>query len=144
MSKNNLIVKENHFLNQVVGIMRKLVIISTVFLTLSGLLLHWWDIESDWVIPTASTLHIWVGMFFVVIFPLYAWDHIKTHKRRLKQISGVTLSGLSQLAVGVVLIVSGIVLLLFGTDRLLYSTEIHHYFTYPLIIALVWHFMSKK
>ena len=81
--------------------MRKLIVLSCVFLILSGILLAYpgifpWAEESTAV----SLLHIWAGIFFIVIFPLYSWDHIKGHSERLKKISLVTLTGLLQFFAG--------------------------------------------
>ena len=92
--------------------MRKLIVLSCVFLILSGILLAYpgifpWAEESTAV----SLLHIWAGIFFIVIFPLYSWDHIKGHSERLRKISLVTLTGLLQFFAGIGLIISGIPLL---------------------------------
>ena len=61
--------------------MRRLVIASSCFLVVTGLILTWQDHltidEEDLFI---SLLHIWVGFFFIVIFPMYAIDPVSyTH-----------------------------------------------------------------
>jgi len=64
--------------------MRRLVIASACFLIVTGLILTWQDSlpidEEDLFI---SLLHIWVGFFFIVIFPMYAIDHLNAHRSRL-------------------------------------------------------------
>ena len=58
--------------------MRRLVMISCVFLTLSG---GWLTAASEFLkverSTTVAVLHIWAGFFFLVIFPMYSLDHIK-------------------------------------------------------------------
>ena len=66
--------------------MRKLVVGSGLFLVISGLILHYvaeWETFTGW--SAISTLHIWAGIVFVVIFPMYAWDHIRTNRRRFEK-----------------------------------------------------------
>lgn len=125
--------------------MRKLVVGGTIFLIISGVLLHegeTFEILAGYSI--VSALHIWAGVFFVVIFPMYAWDHIRTHKRRLKTITWVSATGVIQLAMGIGLIFSGIVLLLYGTNKLALSTELHFDLTFILAGSLLLHFLIKK
>jgi len=90
-------------------VLRKLIVLSCVFLILSGILLAYpelfpWAEESS----ATSLLHIWAGFFFLVIFPMYSWDHIRGHADRLKKFSLLTASGIVQFFSGLGLIVSGI------------------------------------
>ena len=125
--------------------MRKLVVLSCVFLILSGILLAYpeyfpWADESTAV----SLLHIWGGIFFIVIFPLYSWDHIKGHSDRLRKISLVTATGLIQFFAGMGLIFSGIPLLLYSADALEFPLYIHLILTFVLAISLILHKISEK
>ena len=88
--------------------MRKLVVLSCVFLILSGIMLGYPEIFPWAEKSTAvSLLHIWGGIFFIVIFPLYSWGHIKGHSDRLRKISLVTATGVLQFFAGMGLIISG-------------------------------------
>ena len=125
--------------------MRKLVVLSCVFLILSGIILTYpeifpWAEESTAV----SLLHIWAGIFFIVIFPLYSWDHIKGHSDRLRKISLVTATGLLQFLTGMGLIFSGIPLLLYSADVLEFPRDIHLILTFGLALSLILHKISEK
>ena len=125
--------------------MRKLVVLSCVFLILSGILLAYpeffsWAEESTAV----SLLHIWAGIFFIVIFPLYSWDHIKGHSDRLRKISFVSATGVVQFFAGMGLIISGIPLLLYSADVLEFPRYIHLILTFVLAISLILHKISEK
>ena len=125
--------------------MRKLVVLSCVFLILSGILLAYpeifpWAEEST----AASLLHIWAGIFFIVIFPLYSWDHIRGHSNRLKKISVVTATGILQFFSGMGLIFSGIPLLLYSADVIDFPREIHLILTFVLALSLILHKISEK
>ena len=125
--------------------MRKLVVLSCVFLTLSGILLTYpgifpWADESTAV----SLLHIWAGIFFIVIFPLYSWDHIKGHSDRLRNISLSTATGIIQFFAGIGLIVSGILLVLYSADVFDLPRDIHLFLTFVLALSLILHKISEK
>ena len=91
-----------------------------------------------------SLLHIWAGIFFIVIFPLYSWDHIKGHSDRLKNFSLATATGVIQFFAGMGLIISGIPLLLYSADVLLFPLYIHMILTFILALSLILHKISKK
>lgn len=124
--------------------MRKLVIWSCLLLTGSGLFLtaaHFWE----WERFTAVALgHIWLGFFFIVIFPMYSWDHIRGHASRLREGSWLTLSGILQLASGLGLILTGLILLLWGADSFDLPRELHIGLTVLLSLALLTHFRAPK
>ena len=125
--------------------MRKLVVLSCVFLILSGIMLAYpeifpWAEESTAV----SILHIWAGIFFIVIFPLYSWDHIKGHSGRLRKISLVTATGVLQFFAGMGLIISGIPLLLYSAGVLEFPRYIHLILTFVLALSLILHKISEK
>ncbi len=125
--------------------MRKLVVLSCVLLSVSGLLL----VYSDWLPwvkqnTVTALLHIWIGFFFVVIFPMYSWDHILRHRNRLHKWSWVSTTGIIQLAAALGLIGSGIVLLLYGTDTLALPRDLHELLTYILAVSLILHSFAPK
>ncbi len=91
-----------------------------------------------------SLLHIWAGIFFIVIFPLYSWDHIRGHSDRLRKISLVTATGLIQFFAGIGLIVSGIPLLLYSADVLDLPRYVHLILTFIITLSLILHKISKK
>ena len=91
-----------------------------------------------------SLLHIWAGIFFIVIFTLYSWDHIKGHSDRLRKISLVTATGVLQFLAGMGLIISGIPLLLYSADVLEFPRDIHLILTFVLALSLILHKISEK
>ena len=91
-----------------------------------------------------SLLHIWAGVFFIVIFPMYAWDHIRGHADRLRNLTLVMASGILQFFTGLGLIISGIILLLYGADALDLPREIHLALTFVLAVSLIMHKSSRK
>jgi hypothetical protein len=126
--------------------MRKIVLILIAALTLTGLPIAYGWIASGhggWEQVTVLA-HIWGGVFFIVVFPLYAWDHIGTNRHWLRRVATVTVTGLGQLTVGGLLILSGVLLLLYGDQVWQALRAFHHWITYPLLAALVAHFLSPK
>ena len=99
-----------------------------------------WSEESTAV----SLLHIWGGIFFIVIFPLYSWDHIKGHSDRLRKFSLVTATGVLQFFAGMGLIISGIPLLLYSVDVLDFPSDIHLILTFVLALSLTLHKIFEK
>ena len=99
-----------------------------------------------WVKESSATslLHIWAGYFFLVIFPMYAWDHIRGHADRLRYFSLVMASGLLQFFTGLGLIISGIILLLYGENALYLPREIHLVLNFVLVVSLIMHKFSRK
>ena len=125
--------------------MRKLVVISFVFLTVSGIVLGYPKIFT-WTEGSSAIylLHIWAGFFFLVIFPIYSWDHIKQNLERFKKISLLTLSGIIQLVTGLGLIFSGLPLLIYGAEVFELPQKIHFAFTIILALSLILHKLIKK
>ena len=114
-------------------------------MTVSGIVLGYpgllpWTEESSAI----YLLHIWAGFFFLVIFPIYSWDHIKQHLERFKKITLLTVSGIIQLITGLGLIVSGLPLLIYGTDVFELPRQIHFAFTIILALSLILHKLLKK
>ena len=91
-----------------------------------------------------AVLHIWVGFFFLVIFPMYSLDHIKVHAYRLQSWSWVAASGIVQLVAGIGLILSGVLLWLYGVETLSLSREVHILLTVVLAGSLLTHFRAPK
>ena len=126
--------------------MRKLVIALVLILGVSGLVLVFGApgrTGAGWA-KFVSLTHIWLGFFFLVLFPLYAWDHISHNRAWLRRVGGVTLSGAVQTVCAALLILTGVVLLLYGDQvwpRLRFA---HHVLTYPLLASIGLHFLSRK
>ena len=91
-----------------------------------------------------SLLHIWAGLFFLVIFPMYAWDHIRGHADRLRNFTLATVSGILQFFTGLGLIISGIILLIYGAYALDFPREVHLLLTFVLAGSLIMHKISRK
>lgn len=126
--------------------MRKLVVLATLLLALSGLLLTFAQLTDPQAgaRKAVALAHIWVGVAYLVIFPLYAWDHIRTNRRWLTVLRALTVSGLTQLTGGIVLLATGLVLLAYGGAFLRGVRDVHLWATYPLVAALAWHWLSPK
>jgi hypothetical protein len=130
--------------------MRKLVVASTLLLTITGLPIAygWWVSDPGAPSQGAARInelaHIWLGVAYLVVFPLYAWDHINKNRRWLRVVRGVTASGLLQLACGIVALATGIVLLAYGGATLRGVRLVHHAATYGLLGALTWHWLVPK
>jgi len=125
---------------------RKLVVLATLLLALSGLLLTFAQLTDPQAgaRKAVALAHIWVGVAYLVIFPLYAWDHIRTNRRWLTVLRALTVSGLTQLTGGIVLLATGLVLLAYGGAFLRGVRDVHLWATYPLVAALAWHWLSPK
>ncbi|MDH4248165.1 MAG: hypothetical protein OEW39_10135 [Deltaproteobacteria bacterium] len=91
-----------------------------------------------------SLLHIYGGLFFLVIFPLYAWDHVRANRHWLSRIAGVTLSGSLQLVSALVLLLTGLILLLYGEHAWDASRTLHDWLTPILAFSLALHYLSPK
>jgi len=125
---------------------RKLVVASTILLALTGVALVFvhWPGAPPGARKAAALVHIWLGVAYLVVFPLYAWDHIRKNRRWLAALRSVTASGWLQLLCAAVAIVTGIVLLAYGGAALGGMRAWHHGATYPLLAALLWHYLSPK
>ena len=126
--------------------MRKIVIILSAALVLTGLTLYYAPMAGlpigDY--PIVELIHIWGGWFFIVTFLLYAIDHISGHRHWLRRAAPITLSGITQSLSALVLIFSGVVLFLYGTEVWETMRAWHHWWTYPFALALTAHFLSPK
>ncbi len=125
--------------------MRKLIVLICVFLIISGLLLSFpeWNLWLEYQ-ELLVLFHIWLGFFFMVVFPMYAWDHIRTHRQRLKTLSLISLTGGGQFLTGIGLIISGLILMLYGSEGLILASNSHELLTYALILTLIFHSRSSR
>ena len=125
--------------------MRKLIVLICVFLIISGLLLSFpeWNLWLEYQ-ELLVLFHIWLGFFFMVFFPMYAWDHIRTHRQRLKTLSLISLTGGVQFLTGFGLIFSGLILMLYGSEGLILASNSHELLTYALILTLIFHSRSSR
>ena len=125
--------------------MRKLIVLICVFLIISGLLLSFpeWNLWLEYQ-ELLVLFHIWLGFFFMVVFPMYAWYHIRTHRQRLKTLSLISLTGGVQFLTGFGLIFSGLILMLYGSEGLILASNSHELLTYALILTLIFHSRSSR
>ncbi len=126
--------------------MRKLVVLATLVLAATGLPItfaHLTDPVAG-LQKAVALAHIWVGVAYLVIFPLYAWDHVSANRRWLKVLRSLTVSGVVQLASGIFALLTGLVLLAYGGAFLRGLRDVHHWVTYPILAALLWHWLSPK
>ena len=125
--------------------MRKLFVLICVFLIISGLFLSFpeWNLWLEYQ-ELLVLFHIWLGFFFMVVFPMYAWDHIRTHRQRLKTLSLISLTGGVQFLTGIGLIFSGLILVLYGSEGLILASNSHELLTYVLILTLIFHSRSSR
>ena len=126
--------------------MRKIVLLLTVLLTISGLVLTWFaPLELDVALRKwFSLFHIWLGVLFLVIFTMYAWDHVSANRRWLRMAALVSATGYTQTLSALLIMLTGIVLLLYGNVTGSSIRAIHHWFTYALVASITLHFLSKK
>jgi hypothetical protein len=126
--------------------LRKIVIFLVVLLTLTGLLVRF---EAALSLAPAVTrplalVHYWGGLLFLVMFPLYAWDHIRHNRRWLTRARGVTVSGVVQTVSAVLLMLSGLVIIAYGVQAWQLARDLHHWLTYPLAASVALHFLVRK
>ena len=126
--------------------MRKIVLLLTVVLALSGLVLVWFEpLEWDAALRKwFSLVHIWVGVFYLVIFTMYAWDHVSANRHWLRIMAMVTVTGVTQTLSAVLIMLTGIVLLLYGDAAGSTLRGLHHWFSYALVGSIALHFLSRK
>jgi hypothetical protein len=126
--------------------MRKIVLILTAILAATGLLLTFYaaaGLDLGWR-KAVSLAHIWGGVLFLVMFTLYAWDHIIANRRWLRIPALVTVTGAVQTLSAVVIMVTGIVLLLYGNVAWQVLRDFHHWLTYAIVASIALHFLSRK
>ena len=126
--------------------MRGIVVSLVAFLTASGLLVAFAARLglAAWHTRLLSLAHYWGGLLFLVVFSLYAWDHIRANRHWLRVLAPVSGSGVVQTLSAVLLIVSGLVLMAYGVNTWQVARWLHHGLTYLLAAALVLHYFSPK
>ncbi len=126
--------------------MRKIVLLVTALLVISGLGLTFYELmvlPPEWR-KALALLHIWGGVFFLVIFSLFAWDHISTNRGRLRRFTPVSLTGVLQTLAAVVITLTGVVLLLYGNLAWPALRGFHYWLTYILAASIFFHYLSPK
>jgi hypothetical protein len=125
---------------------RKIVVTLVVLLSATGLLLGFGGalgLSRD-VARALSLAHYWLGLLFLVMFPLYAWDHIRVNRRWLRLLRLLTASGVLQAAAGALLMLTGLVLIAYGVAAWGAMRTLHHWLTYVLAAALGLHYLARK
>jgi len=126
--------------------MRKALLALIALLVLSGLPLvglPGGDGAPGWR-KAVALIHIWGGLLFLVVFPLYAWDHVRTNRAWLRFWAWVTVSGVTQLLTGSLLLLTGLVLLIYQSQAWEALRVLHAALTFVMVAALVVHFTAKK
>ncbi|MDH4121759.1 MAG: hypothetical protein OEV94_08665 [Deltaproteobacteria bacterium] len=131
--------------------MRKLIVGLVAILSLTGMALtgsgESWGFGSGFSeqgSKAASLGHIWLGLLFTLLFPLYLADHLKKNRAWLRRFCWLTGSGLTQLAAGSLLVLTGLGLLLYGQAAWEALREAHEWLTWPMAGAMTLHFLSPK
>jgi len=125
---------------------RKILLGVTFTLTATGILV--WFSPSSEARGVAQKIfalaHIWLGVAYLVVFPLYAWDHVSKNRHWLTAWRSLTASGVLQLTSGALILQTGLVLLLYGGAFVLGLRSLHFWLTFPLVAGLAWHYLSPK
>ena len=117
--------------------MRRVLLLLLFALTLSGILLWWvWPAQRVLVL-----LHIWGGLLFLVICPLYIVSHVGAHRDLLKRLLGVTVSGYLQICSAVLAMLTGVVLVLHQGYAWIW--ELHVISSALLLGALILHRLTR-
>jgi hypothetical protein len=125
---------------------RKIVIGLIVLLSISGLLVGYGGalrLPRDVTRPL-SLVHDWAGLMFLVMFPLYAWDHIRLNRRWLTVPRLVTVSGALQALAGALLMLSGLVLLAYGVATWGFARSTHLWLTWFIAASVLLHYWAPK
>ena len=126
--------------------MRRIVIVLAAVLTVTGLLLGFGGplgLVRD-VTRALSLAHYWLGLLFLVMFPLYAWDHIRANRHWLTALRLVTLSGALQTLAAALLMLSGVVLIVYVREAWPAVRSLHHWITYVLAASVLIHYLARK
>ncbi|MDX2471018.1 MAG: hypothetical protein QNL04_10630 [SAR324 cluster bacterium] len=113
----------------------------TVLLALSGFLLTPIAFVGNELI---TWVHLILGFFYTVIFLLFSYDHIIETKRDLKKATTMNLTGLIQLTLGSIVLITGFWIYLTGSTRLGIVSEAHLAATILFLASLALHFSKKK
>ena len=121
--------------------MRCVLLILVVVLVVSGFCLAWTPPEKGFSLPLI--VHLWAGLFFMAVFPLYAWEHIKQRQAFLKHFA-IASSGILQCIAGGVLIITGILLFLYESNQLKLIQKLHFHWTWGLLVIFTCHFITVR
>ncbi|MBF0280468.1 MAG: hypothetical protein HQM13_21910 [SAR324 cluster bacterium] len=125
--------------------MKKLVVYSCFFLLISGVLVGYQEYLGvltghDIMLVT----HMWVGAFFIVLFPMFVLDHVGLHRKRLKKVSGISMTGLWMLGSTSGLIISGMVLWTHGDTPIYEWKLLHLLLTLVCYVGFALHFIVNR
>lgn len=131
--------------------MRKIVVSLFLLLTVTGLPIAFQGVVFGEGSPVGegtqrflSLVHYWGGLMFLVMFPLYAWDHIGGHLRWLRRARLVTFSGGLQTVAAGLLMLSGLVIIAYGEQAWQFARDLHHWLTYPMAASVGLHYLADK
>ena len=126
--------------------MRRIVIVLIVVLSVTGLLVGYGGalgLSHD-LTRFLSLVHYWGGLLFLVMFPLYAWDHIRANRHWLTAVRLTTASGMLQSVSAALLMLSGLVLIAYGVQAWAFARSLHHWLTYAICISVLLHYLARK
>ena len=109
----------------------------TVLLAISGFLLTPIAFVGNDLI---TWVHLILGFFYTVVFLLFCYDHIVETKRDFKKANTMNLTGLIQLTLGSIVLVTGFWIYLTGSTRLAIVSEAHLGATLLFLGSLALHF----
>lgn len=102
--------------------MKALVRYTSFLVVLTGLLITKWTfVENDLL----TWVHLIIGIGYSVLFLLFSFDHLQTHKDRLKGKDPLPITGWLQLSSGAIALFTGFVLYLYGSLQLTPWSEVH-------------------
>jgi len=125
---------------------RRIVIALSAVLAVSGLLIGFGGplgLVRD-ITRALSLLHYWLGLLFLVMFPLYAWDHIRANRHWLTALRLVTASGALQTLSAALLMLTGLVLIVYVREAWPAVRSLHNWLTYVLVASVLVHYVAKK
>jgi hypothetical protein len=125
---------------------RRIVIGLSIVLAVTGLLVGFGGplaLTRD-LTRALSLLHYWLGLAFLVVFPLYAWDHIRANRHWLTALRLVTASGALQTLSAVLLMLTGLVLIVYVREAWPAVRTLHHWLTYVLAGSVLFHYLARK
>jgi hypothetical protein len=125
---------------------RKIVVTLVIVLSATGLLVGFGGALglTRPVTRALSLAHYWGGLLFVVMFPLYAWDHIRANRHWLTALRTVTASGVLQTVSAALMILTGLLLIAYGVEAWALARSVHHWLTYVIAASVALHFLARK
>lgn len=117
-----------------------------VLLIVSGLAAHIGREErwpQNWI-RLIALVHMWGGLFMLIAFPLYLWEHLRTNRAWLKRVRLRSLSGWVQGFSAAGLIITGTILLAYGEETWQNIKHIHYVLSFVFVLALLIHRLSPR